>query len=310
MALHRFIAVLAIVGGCTALDPSVPSMAAAPPAVSSYCFDRELDDGRPRSICIALATYTADVCSAIERSAQDWHLPPGYLARLIWQESHFDANAVSWAGAEGIAQFMPETGRLEGLANPYNPAEEIFRSAAYLDALRDRFGNLGLAAAAYNGGENGLARFIAGTGYLAAETLDYVETITGAPVTDWIAGTTRPSDFALDPTRPFEPACVAMAANDATSTFTPPTAIVQPWGIQLAQFFSAATARRAFARIQARYDAVLGSETLMLVAKRNASFGPALRFTAEIGRDTRNAAESLCASLAKAGGACLVVRNR
>ena len=289
--------------------PATPSLASTAPAVSSYCFDRELDDGRPRSVCIRLSSYTADVCAAISADAQVSGLPPGYLARLIWQESHFDANALSPAGAEGIAQFMPETGRLQGLANPYNPAEELFRSAQYLGALRDRFGNLGLAAAAYNGGENGLARFIAGTGYLAGETLDYVQTITGAPVTDWLAGTTRPSDFALDPTKPFADACVAMAAANATSTFTPPTAIIEPWGIQLAQFFSAATARRAFARLQAQFSVAIGDEALMLVAKRNANFGPALRFTAEIGRETRGAAADLCAKLQHAGGACLVVKN-
>jgi hypothetical protein len=168
--------------------PAGVAMAAASPP-TSYCFTRELDDGRPRRSCIRLGSYGADVCAAIERDALAAGLPPGYFARLIWQESHFDANAVSWAGAEGIAQFMPETGRLQGLGNPYNPAEALWRSAHYLAQLRSRFGNLGLAAAAYNGGENRVGRFIAGTGYLAAETLDYVQIVTGVPVTDWLAGT-------------------------------------------------------------------------------------------------------------------------
>lgn len=287
--------------------------AAAPPAptapVAAYCLDRETDDGRPRPICISLKTYTADVCRAIERSATIWHLPVGYFARLIWQESHFDANAVSRAGAEGIAQFMPETGRLQGLKNPYDPAEELFRSARYLDYLRAKFGNLGLAAAAYNGGEGAAARFIAGTGYLAAETLDYVATVTGVPVTQWLAGSVKPPDFALQPGKPFEEACIELAQNSRVKKFTPPTAIVRPWGIQLAQFFSSATARRAFTRIQSRFSAVLGREELMLVAKRNPNFGPALRFTAEIGRDSRADAQKLCTALQKAGGECIVVRN-
>src|ERR1700749_1261710 len=105
-------------------------------------------------------------------------VPGGFFARLIWQESHFNANAVSYAGAEGIAQFMPATGRFNGLQNAYNPAEALWRSARYLSQLRQKFGNLGLAAAAYNGGEGAAARFIAGTGYLAVQTLDYVEIIT------------------------------------------------------------------------------------------------------------------------------------
>lgn len=285
-----------------------PTMAAVS-AASSYCFIRELDDGRPRGTCIHLATYTADVCAAIERDAEATNLPPGYFARLIWQESHFGANAASWAGAEGIAQFMPETGRLQGLANPYNPAEALWRSAHYLDDLRAKFGNLGLAAAAYNGGENRVARFISNGGYLAAETLDYVETVTGLPVTDWLAGDIGNADYALATDKPFLAACIDLASTNQIEAFTPPTAIVQPWGIQIGQFFSSATARRNFTRLQQRYVSVLGGEELMLVAKRNPNFGRALRFTVEIGRGSRTEAQKLCSALQKAGGACLVVGN-
>jgi hypothetical protein len=304
-ALIRILAIAGLMLGA----PTHTSIAAPQPAVSSYCFDRELDDGRPRTTCIRLASYTADVCGAISRDAELWHLPPAYFARLIWQESHFNANAMSWAGAEGIAQFIPSTARLQGLGNPYNPAEALFRSARYLDFLRGKFGNLGLAAAAYNGGENRAARFIAGTGYLAAETLDYVQIVTGIPVTDWLTGDAKPSDFALDPSKPFADACIEMAETNATKTFTPPTAIVQPWGIQLAQFFSSATARRSFARLQQQFAGVLGDEPLMLVAQRNPNFGRALRFTAEVGRSSRQEAQKLCDALAKVGGSCIVVRN-
>ncbi|MGN6099591.1 MAG: lytic transglycosylase domain-containing protein [Devosia sp.] len=300
---------LSLLVGAVGWTPGGVSMATEAAPVTSYCFDRELDDGRPRHVCIRLASYTQDICTAIDRYAQLWHLPTGYFARLIWQESHFDANAVSPVGAEGIAQFMPGTGRLQGLRNPYDPAEALFRSARYLDFLRQKFGNLGLAAAAYNGGEGAAARVIAGTGYLAAETLDYVETITGVPVTQWLSGEVSGADYTLDPGKPFQQSCVAMAENNRVRKFTPPTAIVRPWGIQVAQFFSAATARRAFSRIQASFPKVIGGEELMLVAKRNPNFGPALRFTAEIGRDSRAAAQKLCDALQRAGGACIVVRN-
>lgn len=285
------------------------SLAASAPAVSSYCFDRELDDGRPRRNCIRLQAYTQDVCTVIARDAAAAHLPIAYFARLIWQESHFDANAISRAGAEGIAQFMPGTGRLQRLDNPYNPAEALWRSASYLDALRQRFGNLGLAAIAYNGGENRAARFIAGTGYLAAETLDYVETITGIPATDWLVGEAPAGDYALQPDKPFHEACVELAEANRLTEFTPPDAIVQPWGIQLAEFFSRANARRAFDRLQQQYAGVLGEEELMLVARRNPNFGGALRYRVEIGRNSRVDAAALCSSYRRAGGVCLVVSN-
>ena len=286
------------------------SVAAPAPVLASYCFERELDDGRPRSSCIQLQSYTSDDCSAIERDEQAANLPPGFFARLIWQESHFNANVVSWAGAEGIAQFMPGTGRTLGLTNAYNPAEALWRSAHYLDQLYDKFGNLGLAAAAYNGGENRVARFIKGTGYLAAETIDYVQIVTGIPVTDWLVGDVAKADYALSADKSFAEACIALAETSKfDKTFVPPTAIVQPWGIQLAAFFSSATARRAFSRMQADYASVLADEELMLVARRNPNFGRALRYRVEIGRQTRKEAEQLCASLKKAGGFCLVVFN-
>ena len=302
--------VFAVLIGVSGWLPGTPIIAAPAPAVTSYCFDRETDDGRPRPVCIGLKSYTADVCSAIERYATIWNLPPGYFGRLIWQESHFDANAMSFAGAEGIAQFMPETGQLQGLRNAYDPAEELWRSARYLSFLNQKFGNLGLAAAAYNGGEGAAARFITGNGYLAVETLDYVQIVTGLPVTTWLGGVGKQPDYSLQPGKPFQQACIELAENNRLQKFTPPTAIVKPWGIQLAQFFSSATARRAFDRLQAKFSSVLGNEELMLVAKRNPNFGPALRFTTEVGRDNRADAQKLCAALQKAGGACLVVRNR
>jgi transglycosylase-like protein with SLT domain/sporulation related protein len=292
----------------TATVQAPPVVAAA--KVSAYCTLRLDGISRPRPDCIRLATYSRDVCNSIARNADDFGLPRGYFARLIWQESHFNPNAVSWAGARGIAQFMPETGRLQGLENPYNPAEELYRSARYLKFLRGKFGNLGLAAAAYNGGENRVGRFVAGTGYLAVETLDYVQRVTGAPVTDWLGDARPKTDFSLDPGKPFQQACVTLAETRSLRKFTPPTAVVQPWGIQVAQFFSSATARRAFSRIQKQFERVLGREPLMLVAKRNPNFGPALRYTVEVGRNSRKGAQELCAQLAKAGGACIVVRNQ
>ena len=102
---------------------------------------------------------------------------------------------------------------------------------------------------------------------------------------------------------------MALAENASLKSFTPPTAIVQAWGIQIGQFFSEANARRNFERLQSKFSGVLGDEELMLVAKRNPNFGRALRFTVEIGRGSRAEAQTLCTTLLKAGGACLVVRN-
>jgi soluble lytic murein transglycosylase-like protein len=66
-----------------------------------------------------------DVCRALEQSAAENALPVEFFARVIWQESRFDARAVSPKGAEGIAQFMPRTASWHGLADPFEPVEAL-----------------------------------------------------------------------------------------------------------------------------------------------------------------------------------------
>jgi soluble lytic murein transglycosylase-like protein len=84
----------------------------------------------------------------LEQAAAENALPLEFFARVIWQESRFNARALSSKGAKGIAHFMPGTAHWHGLRNPFNPIEALRHSAGYLRELRERFGNLGLAAAA------------------------------------------------------------------------------------------------------------------------------------------------------------------
>src|SRR3954462_10595322 len=100
------------------------------------------------------------ICSLIETHAGRNQLPADFFARLIWKESRFDPNAVSPAGAEGIAQFMPGTATIRGLRNSFDIEQAISASAKYLAAMKSSYGNLGLAAAAYNSGENRVSRWL------------------------------------------------------------------------------------------------------------------------------------------------------
>jgi len=68
----------------------------------------------------SLPTTIGRICDLIEAEADRNGVPRDFFARLIWKESRFDANAVSPVGAEGIAQFMPGTARLRGLADPFD----------------------------------------------------------------------------------------------------------------------------------------------------------------------------------------------
>ena len=118
---------------------------------------------------------TAEICSQIEKSAEQWKLSKHFFARLIWKESRFDIRAVSPVGAQGIAQFMPATAKARGLKDPYDPAQAIPASASLLSFHRGQFGNLGLAAAAYNAGPGRVQRWLNGRSSLPFETEDYVE---------------------------------------------------------------------------------------------------------------------------------------
>jgi soluble lytic murein transglycosylase-like protein len=87
---------------------------------------------------------TDTICSALAAAAAQNDLPTNFFARLIWRESRFDPAAVSRAGAQGVAQFMPATANWRGLSNPFDPLEAIAESAKLLRDLRREFGNLGL----------------------------------------------------------------------------------------------------------------------------------------------------------------------
>src|SRR5262249_2396603 len=63
----------------------------------------------------------ARICDALAAAATENDLPVDFFARLIWQESRFDPTAVSRAGAQGVAQFMPATANARGLADPFDP---------------------------------------------------------------------------------------------------------------------------------------------------------------------------------------------
>jgi hypothetical protein len=128
-----------------------------------------------------------------EDAATAHTLPVGYFLRLIRQESGFNPNSVSRAGAQGIAQFMPGTAFDRGLRDPFDPAEALPKSAELLHELRDHFGNLGLAAAAYNAGPERVHRWLAGKSQLPQETIDYVRVITGHEAVEWA----KSNDLAL-----------------------------------------------------------------------------------------------------------------
>jgi len=249
------------------------------------------------------------VCRLIESSALTQNLPVGYLTRLIWQESSFRPDAVSPAGAQGVAQFMPRTADERGVANPFDPEEAIPKAAELLDDLRRRFGNLGLAAAAYNAGPGRVSNWLAGHSDLPAETQDYVFSVTGHPVEDWID--TAAVENMTHSATSSGASCLQTAAlirrsrraNYAASAF------LAPWGVQLAGSFSKEAALAAYARARRSFPALLGTIEPMILSGRMLGRGFSVYYQIRAPAPSRAAADALCDRIMRAGGACAVLRS-
>lgn len=138
-----------------------------------------------------------DMCDTLAIAAQMHELPVGFFVRLINQESGFNPEVVSPAGAQGVAQFMPKVAEEWGLKNPFDPHAALVASARFLRSLYNQFGNWGLAAAAYNGGMGRVQKWIDKRGKLPDETRHYVMTITGVPADKWVNGKPLGAKFSI-----------------------------------------------------------------------------------------------------------------
>jgi soluble lytic murein transglycosylase-like protein len=116
--------------------------------------------------------YGSDITASAQRNGLD----PALLAGLIKQESGFNANARSGAGAQGLTQLMPGTAAGLGVTNPLDPTQAIEGGAKYLKQQLDRFGgDVARALAAYNAGPGAVQRFGGVPPY--AETQNYVRAV-------------------------------------------------------------------------------------------------------------------------------------
>jgi hypothetical protein len=306
---YRLLALVILLASPAAAEPMRLAALVDPaprPGRSAAAPDPEVRCTRDGAACIARQSYVPDVCRTIEAAAAAHGIDRDFFARLLWKESLFDAAAVSPAGAQGIAQFMPETAELRGLDDAFNPAEALYASAAYLADLARAYGNIGLAAVAYNGGEARADRFVARAGGLPDETRNYVAAITGHSAESWRDAPPAAVDLALEG-GDFQAACVRLAANRSLREFRSEPAL-QPWGVVLAMNRDEDGAERQVARLRHRHAGVLGEETVSYTRGRRA--GLPGRFTyAQVGRPTRGEADALCARLRGAGGDCMVLKN-
>ncbi len=250
-----------------------------------------------------------DICRTIEASAAENGLPVEFFARVIWQESRFNASAVSNKGAQGIAQFMPQTAGARGLVDPFDPIEALHHSAGYLHELMAQFGNLGLAAAGYNAGPGRVSAWLAGRKGLPDETRNYVAIITGWTADEWASPTPPPK---AETTIPQGVPCtrlanLILAPKDKAQQIA---AHVPRWGAQLTSNWSETQAWQTYRILQKHYASLIGDREPIVLHARLPGMGAVARTVIRIGDDNRGPLDALCNKLVAAGGACVVLRNQ
>ena len=256
------------------------------------------------------SALASKICAAAESQALANNIDPSYFARLLWRESLFDPNVVSDKGAQGIAQFMPETAKRRGLEDPFEPIGAVKASAAFIADLRKQFGNLGLAAAAYNAGEQRVVNWQAGKGGMPDETREYVLFITGRSVEEWKATTANYPVPAIGTESSFASNCVALALRKGQMAGTHlRSAAFQPWGALLVAGFSEGRAVAQFQRLKLRFPEIIANRDPMIARKRNLSRGTRKMVFVMLGAKSAVAAAETCAKLGNAGAPCIVRKN-
>jgi len=301
-----------------ALDEPVAPAAApsAPPIDASFG-----QPAAPSPQDASAPPFVETLCLELGWAAQKNDLPAEFFTRLIWQESRFNSRSVSRAGALGIAQFMPGTARWRGLDDPFEPIAALHESARWLKELRGQFGNLGLAAAAYNSGPRRVQEWLEGRGNLPGETRAYVRIITGRTAEEWAkvgANEAREAHIGMIPCdqiakiiagsreASLPPRQPAPGQADGAS---PERAAWAPWGLQLTGNWSEARALAAYRDLQKKFPAILGDRPPLVLRGAMAGRGTAAWYRVRVAEPTRERATQLCAKLESAGGSCLVARN-
>jgi soluble lytic murein transglycosylase-like protein len=122
-------------------------------------------------------TPTPEISSLVEQTADRLQVDPQLVDAIIKVESQYDPMALSNKGAMGLMQLIPETAQRFGVANPFDPKDNIEGGVSYLRHLLDMFGgDLPKSLAAYNAGEGAVQRSGGIPSY--AETKDYVRKVT------------------------------------------------------------------------------------------------------------------------------------
>jgi hypothetical protein len=209
---------------------------------------------------------------------------------------------------------MPQTAQKRGLVNPFDPEQAIPKAASLLADLRHQFGNLGVAAAAYNAGPARVAAWLNGQAQLPAETRAYVRLVSERDVEEWVAsrGGALLANVAAEPTE--AQSCLALTAElrrdhgagiDEDLGLAP----LAPWGVQLAGNFSKARALATFERARRRDAAIIGDLQPMIIGRLLRGRGTRRFYQIRLPAASRHVAEGLCGRIRAVGGNCVAMRS-
>lgn len=191
--------------------------------------------GRAAAVIPPAPAGVTDVYTLAEYAAQLHGLPPSLMRALVQAESAGNPNALSKKGAMGLTQLMPATARELGVANPWNPWQNVYGGAKYLRQQLNTFGRVDLALAAYNAGAGNVRAYRGVPPF--KETQQYVLKVTGLHA---LYGRTTPQGSPV-PT----PAPVAVTIP-AGQPFTPPvTPPFRPPALPTARVSAAAPVTQA-----------------------------------------------------------------
>jgi hypothetical protein len=312
---------LSLTKAALADDPAPAMTGVAHPSVEELAIPTDEQKGKPNA---ADAGARESICLMVEAAARDNDLPLEFFARVIWQESRFQVNVVGpmtrrGQRAEGIAQFMPGTASERRLLDPFDPVQALPKSAEFLAELRGQFGNLGLAAAAYNAGPRRVQDWLAGSGSMPQETRNYVMAITGSPIEDWAKAGKGDNKGGKMPEAAPPTTCrdlIALLKRAPDNSFMTELeqhiklSAAKLWGVQLAAGFDRNRAMASYARAMRRLRPVIGDQDPSLLATMLRSRGTRTFYQVRIGEDTRPAADTLCNRIRQAGEACFVLKNK